>query len=111
MISEYDLLSNPQTYQRGSGRRHGRPEHLGGQERMERGVFIGGALIAASLLIAVLLNSKSHPEPKPAPAVETTAPTTDETTKSAVDQLSAPMRVSSHVTMDARDPAAQPQPK
>ena len=39
---------------------------------MERGVFIGGVLIAASLMIAVLLNSKSSRESEPAPATEDT---------------------------------------
>lgn len=74
---------------------------------MERGVFIGGILIAASLLIAVVLNSKSHPEPKP--AAETTAPIVDDTAKSAVDRIDETVRVSSSTPNAPRDAATQPQ--
>ncbi|HEY7640609.1 MAG TPA: hypothetical protein VH814_12870 [Steroidobacteraceae bacterium] len=36
---------------------------------MNRGVIVGGGLIAASFLVAVMLNRSAHEEPAPAQAV------------------------------------------
>lgn len=68
-ICEYDLLSEGH-FQFGSGHLdlERRPVITRRQEHMERGVVIGGILVASSLMLALLLNSKSSHESAPGPS-------------------------------------------